>query len=58
MAINPGNMKRSIGLLALATVFIPIQVAYGASCVDKTCVDVLIADNQLVITAQKMEHQM
>jgi hypothetical protein len=46
-------MKISIGLLALAVVFTPIQVTYGASCFDKTCVDVLTADNHLVITAQK-----
>lgn len=53
MAVNSGNMKIFIGLLALAVVFTPIQLSYGANCFDKTCVDVLTADNQLVITAQK-----
>jgi hypothetical protein len=47
VAINRYQVALSIALLLL----IPDRVA--ARCLDKTCVDVFTADNQLVITAQK-----
>lgn len=55
MAINSNSIIKitQLSILSLGYLLFTTQIAYSASCVDKTCVDVFTSENQLIITAQK-----